>query len=71
MGGRDMVTISSRWVTRIIEMKFFDYIDREDSPRPVTFQLDLLRSVGFTSVDVLHKNSAFAAFGAVKPKRDS
>ena len=49
----------------------FDYIDREDSPRPVTFQLDLLKSVGFTVVDVLHKNSAFAAFGAVKPKRVS
>jgi tRNA (cmo5U34)-methyltransferase len=46
--------------------KVFAYIDREDSPRPVTFQLDLLRSVGFDTVDLLHKNSCFAAFGAVK-----
>lgn len=46
--------------------KVFAYIDREDSPRPVTFQLELLRSVGFDSVDLLHKNSCFAAFGAVK-----
>ena len=46
--------------------KVFAYIDREDSPRPVTFQLDLLRSVGFRSVDLLHKNSCFAALGAVK-----
>lgn len=46
--------------------KVFAYIDREDSPRPVTYQLDLLRSVGFDSVDLLHKNSCFAAFGAVK-----
>lgn len=46
--------------------KVFEYIDREDSPRPVTFQLDLLRSVGFVNVDLLHKNSCFAAFGATK-----
>jgi tRNA (cmo5U34)-methyltransferase len=46
--------------------KVFAYIDREDSPRSVTFQLELLRSVGFDSVDLLHKNSCFAAFGAVK-----
>ncbi|QDU90349.1 Demethylrebeccamycin-D-glucose O-methyltransferase [Pirellulimonas nuda] len=47
--------------------KVFEYIDREDSPRPVTYQLDLLRSVGFEKVDLLHKNSCFAAFGATKP----
>lgn len=46
--------------------KVFQYIDREDSPRPVTYQLDLLRSVGFTEVELLHKNSCFAAFGAIK-----
>jgi tRNA (cmo5U34)-methyltransferase len=46
--------------------KVFDYIDKEDSPRPVTYQLDLLRQVGFPRVELLHKNSCFAAFGAVK-----
>lgn len=46
--------------------KVFAYIDKEDSPRPVTYQLDLLRSVGFDRVELLHKNSCFAAFGAVK-----
>lgn len=46
--------------------KVFDYIDKEDSPRPVTFQLDLLRKVGFSAVELLHKNSCFAAFGAIK-----
>ncbi|MGN6641769.1 MAG: class I SAM-dependent methyltransferase, partial [Verrucomicrobiota bacterium] len=44
----------------------FAYIAQEDSPRPLMFQLDLLRSVGFSGVEVLHKNSCFAAFGAVK-----
>jgi tRNA (cmo5U34)-methyltransferase len=42
------------------------YIAKEDSPRPLTYQLDLLRRVGFAGVDVLHQNSVFAAFGAVK-----
>jgi tRNA (cmo5U34)-methyltransferase len=42
------------------------YIDKEDTPRPLAFQLDLLRQVGFTEVDVLHKNSCFAAFGGRK-----
>ena len=43
------------------------YVDAEDSPRPVTFQLELLRRVGFTRVELLHKNGPFAAFGAVRP----
>ncbi len=46
--------------------KVFRYIDKEDSPRPVTYQLNLLRKAGFQHVDILHKNSCFAAFGAVK-----
>lgn len=44
----------------------FATIDQEDSPRPVTYQLELLRRVGFASVELLHKNATFAAFGAVK-----
>jgi tRNA (cmo5U34)-methyltransferase len=46
--------------------KVFAYIDREDSPRPVTYQLDLLRKAGFKWVELLHKNACFAAFGAIK-----
>ena len=44
----------------------FSCIEKEDSPRPVTYQLDLLRRVGFAQVELLHKNSCFAAFGALK-----
>jgi tRNA (cmo5U34)-methyltransferase len=44
----------------------FAYVEKEDTPRSVDFQLELLRRVGFRAVDVLHKNSCFAAFGAVK-----
>lgn len=44
----------------------FAYIEQEDSPRPLMFQLDLLRAVGFSDVEILHKNSCFAAFGGIK-----
>lgn len=44
----------------------FNYIAQEDSPRSLMFQLDLLRTAGFTGIEVLHKNSCFAAFGALK-----
>jgi len=46
--------------------KVFEYIDKEDSPKSITYQLNLLRKVGFKYTDVLHKNSCFAAFGAIK-----
>jgi tRNA (cmo5U34)-methyltransferase len=44
----------------------FGWIEMEDSPRPLMYQLDLMRSVGFCTVDILHKHSRFAAFGGVK-----
>ena len=44
----------------------FAYVEKEDTPRTLPFQLDLLRQVGFARVEVLHKNICFAAFGAVK-----
>ncbi len=48
--------------------KIFDDIDKEDSPRPVTYQMELLRKVGFEHVELLHKNACFAVFGATKAK---
>jgi tRNA (cmo5U34)-methyltransferase len=44
----------------------FGYIKKEDTPRPLIFQLDLLRKVGFEQIEILHKNNLFAAFGAIK-----
>ncbi len=48
--------------------KVLETIDKEDSPRPVTYQLDLLRKVGYAHTDILHKNACYAAFGAVKAR---
>jgi len=44
----------------------FGYIEQEDTPRPVLYQLHLLKQVGFRTVEVLHKNAMFAAFGGIK-----
>lgn len=44
----------------------FAYIDGEDTPRSLIYQLDVLRAVGFSEVEVLHKNGCFAAFGGIK-----
>jgi tRNA (cmo5U34)-methyltransferase len=58
------------YLTRLKDQAYrdgvFAYVEREDTPRPLLFQLDLLRQVGFSQVEVLHKNVCFAAFGAVK-----
>ena len=45
----------------------FGYIEQEDTPRPLLYQLHLLKQVGFRAVEVLHKNAMFAAFGGIKP----
>ncbi len=42
------------------------YVEKEDTPRSLVFQLDLLRETGFTGVDVLHKHNRFASFGGLR-----
>ncbi len=44
----------------------FGYVEQEDTPRPLLYQLHLLKQVGFRTVEVLHKNAVFAAFGGIK-----
>lgn len=46
----------------------YSYIIQEDTPRPLLYQVDMMRKVGFIDAVVLHKNICYAAFGAVKPK---
>jgi tRNA (cmo5U34)-methyltransferase len=46
--------------------KVLDYIAKEDSPRSMNYQLDLMKQVGFRSVEILHKNMCFGAFGGIK-----
>ncbi len=47
----------------------FAYIEQEDTPRSLPDQLNDLKMAGFGLLDVLHVNSTFAAFGAIKAGR--
>ncbi len=46
--------------------KVLDYIAKEDSPRSLNFQLDLMKRVGFNQTEILHKNLCFAAYVGIK-----
>ena len=42
------------------------YVAKEDTPRPLFWQLDLLRRCGFEGIEVLHKHGRFASFGGIR-----
>ena len=44
----------------------YAYVEAEDTPRPLAWQLDKLRGAGFKTVEILHKNTCFCAFGGIK-----
>ena len=46
--------------------KVLDYVAKEDSPRSLNFQLELMKRVGFSKVEILHKNSCFAAYCGIR-----
>ncbi|CAN0418958.1 unnamed protein product, partial [Scytosiphon promiscuus] len=46
--------------------KVLDYVDKEDSPRSMNYQLDLMKKLGFSKVEILHKNMCFGACGGIK-----
>jgi tRNA (cmo5U34)-methyltransferase len=48
--------------------KVLAYVAKEDSPRSMNYQLDLMKKVGFSKVEILHKNMCFGAFGGIKEK---
>jgi len=45
---------------------YLNRYESEDTPRTLSYQLDLLKQVGFQKTFVLHKHFNFAAFGARK-----
>lgn len=46
--------------------KVLAYIEKEDSPRSLNYQFDLMKKTGFNSVELLHKNICFAAYAGIK-----
>jgi tRNA (cmo5U34)-methyltransferase len=46
--------------------KVLDYVEKEDTPRSITYQMDLMRKIGFRDIEILHKNICFGAFFGIK-----
>jgi len=46
--------------------KVLDYVAKEDSPRSLNFQFDLMKKTGFRQTEILHKNICFAAYCGIK-----
>jgi tRNA (cmo5U34)-methyltransferase len=46
--------------------KVLDYVSKEDSPRSINFQMELMKKTGFRQTEILHKNLCFAAFLGIK-----
>ncbi len=44
----------------------FDYVGKEDTPKPLSYQLRLLDKVGFSQAEILHKNTVFGAYVGIK-----
>ncbi len=44
----------------------FAYIEQEDSPRNLIYQLQLMEKVGFRQMDILHKSLCFASYVGFK-----
>lgn len=51
-----------------VEFKDWAYneIEKEDTPRSLNFQINLMKDIGFKDIEILHKNAVFAAFGGIK-----
>jgi tRNA (cmo5U34)-methyltransferase len=46
--------------------KVLAYVEKEDSPRSINYQIGLMQKLGFRNIEILHKNVCFAAFAGVK-----
>jgi tRNA (cmo5U34)-methyltransferase len=46
--------------------KVLEYSEKEDTPRSMTFQLDMMKNAGFKSIDILHKNICFGTYCGIK-----
>ncbi|HET7003492.1 MAG TPA: class I SAM-dependent methyltransferase [Puia sp.] len=51
---------------REYRQKVLDYVSKEDSPRSLNYQLELMKKIGFSHTEILHKNLCFAAFAGIK-----
>jgi len=46
--------------------KVLDYVEKEDTPRSITYQMNLMKKIGFRDIEIAHKNICFGAFFGIK-----
>ncbi|MDR2602659.1 MAG: class I SAM-dependent methyltransferase [Spirochaetaceae bacterium] len=46
--------------------KVLAYVEKEDTPRSINYQMELMKKAGFRNIEILHKNVCFAAFAGIK-----
>lgn len=79
----DMVTFDEPVLDMLMRQQYMDYLEtlggveyrqkvcayiqKEDTPRSLAFQMRCMTQAGFESAVVLHANAVFAAFGARRP----
>jgi tRNA (cmo5U34)-methyltransferase len=51
---------------RAYQQQVFEYINRSDTPETLSFLLHTLEQAGFQQIDIIHKNTVFAALTAQK-----
>jgi tRNA (cmo5U34)-methyltransferase len=51
---------------REYRQKVLDYVSKEDSPRALNYQFELMKKIGFSHTEILHKNLCFAAYAGIK-----
>jgi tRNA (cmo5U34)-methyltransferase len=48
-----------------VEM-YMNRYETEDTPRTLSYQLELMKDIGYSKTILLHKHFNFAAFGGIK-----
>ena len=51
---------------RDYKQKVLDYVSKEDPPRSLNYQFELMRKIGFSHTEILHKHICFAAYAGIK-----
>lgn len=60
------MSILKKQITEDEVRMYRERYESEDTPRTLSFQLDLMKQIGFSKTIVLHKHFNFAAFGGIK-----
>ncbi|MDR2346080.1 MAG: class I SAM-dependent methyltransferase [Planctomycetaceae bacterium] len=78
----DLITQDNNSLTEFFQHRYAEYlekaggkefcqniikcIEKEDTPRSITYQIELMKKAGFKDIEILHKNICYASWGGIK-----